>query len=212
MTLWRFRSAPVQPVLADGALTLAPFTLGDVQRFTELAAQLVADPEVLRAMVTFPNPFTRRHAHQRIRQSHIWLRQNRGWSLGVRWNGQLIGQAQMVCLGHRQRVGEVAYWIAPQFQGNGLGRLAMALLIEGVRQHWPLERLEATVMPGNKASVRLLESLGFVFIEQAEVPFQVEDAPWWASIWTGARAQQGSASLLIFGLDLTIQSHDKKIC
>ena len=201
MSFWRFRPAPVMPPLADGGLTLAPLRLVDVPRFTALAGQLVADPEVLRAMVTFPNPFTRRHARQRIRQSHVWLRRNQGWSLGVRWNGQLVGQAQMVCLGHRRRVGEVAYWIAPQFQGNGLGRLAMRLLIEGVRCHWPLERLEATVMPGNEASIGLLKSLGFAFVEQAEVPFNLEDAPWWA--WW--RAKQGKASLLIFALDLTSQ-------
>ena len=36
----------------------------------------------------------------------------------------------------------------------------MATLMEAAQAHWPLEKLEATVVPGNEASIRVLERLG----------------------------------------------------
>ena len=57
-----------------------------------------------------------------------------------------------MCARPRYRLGEIAYWIAPEFQRLGLARAAMTLLIQGACNHWPLEEVEATVAPDNQAS------------------------------------------------------------
>ena len=126
-------------------------------------------------MLTFPAPFSKRDAHHRIRLAQRWWLQDRGWSYGI-WRGpRLVGQVQIVVHGARQRVAEVAYWLSLEARGQGFGAEAVEALILAAKAHWPLERIEATVVPGNAASIKVLTRLGFAGRGEEIVPY---DLPW----------------------------------
>jgi len=171
------RPAPPLPHLeltAGGATYLRPFRDQDAEAFQDAICATLAIPDTSGHMLTFPQPFTRRHARARIRQTHRWLEQGRGWSLTLIHQGQLAGQIQLICALPRRRRAEIAYWIAPAFRGQGLARQGVATLIEAACAHWPLERIEATVVPGNAASIAVLTDLGFTQRELAPVPYRVQ--------------------------------------
>lgn len=178
MRLPWFQPAPSGPTFCRGDLVLRPFHLDDADNFAEHIRGLISDPKIEGAMLTFPNPFQLRHARARIRETQRWIQSNRGWSFAIIWQGALVGQAQIICARPRHRFAEIAYWLAPEVQGQGLAFTAMDLLLEAAVDHWPLEQIEATVVPGNAASISLLHRLGFTYRELAEVPYKRQGA-WW---------------------------------
>ena len=62
----------------------------------------------------------------------------------------------------RSRDAELAYWIAPEHQGQGYGSDAAARMIQYAFEDRNLRRISARLGSFNKASAGLLESLGFV--------------------------------------------------
>ena len=56
---------------------------------------------------------------------------------------------------------EVGYRFSPAYWHKGYAREALAFGIQLMFEEFHLHRIEAAVMPGNTASIRLLESLGF---------------------------------------------------
>lgn len=173
----------IQVPFAADPLCLRPFTMADAPAFTIWTRNLLSVQHMSAFLLTYPQPFAPRHARARIRQTHVWHRQGRGWSLAIDWQGQLVGQAQIICLRPHFRLGEIAYWIAPPFQRRGLATAAMQALIEAARDHWPLERLEATVVRENQASIRLLNHLGFTYRDLERIPYRVQGS------WRRKRAE-----------------------
>jgi len=56
---------------------------------------------------------------------------------------------------------DLAYWILPEHQGQGLGHEAVSLLLEYGFEELRLHRVRADCLATNEASRGLLESLGF---------------------------------------------------
>jgi ribosomal-protein-serine acetyltransferase len=56
---------------------------------------------------------------------------------------------------------EVGYWLAPPFQGRSIGSRAVDLALDAAFQFTSVNRIDAKVQPENKASIKLLEKLGF---------------------------------------------------
>ena len=167
--------APSLPVAgSDGSLLLRPFQLRDAPAYASHINTLLSDPNMPGFLLTFRAPYSARLARERIRQSHAWARQNRGWALAIDWDGTLIGQAQIVTMDRRQTRAEIAYWLAPTHQGRGLAHAAMDTLIQAAANHWPITQVEATVSADNQASIRLLHRLGFAYINDTVVPYRVQ--------------------------------------
>lgn len=177
-------------------MLLRPFERDDARDYAQMMNQVLAQPGMSGFLLTFPPYLGQRHARGRIRETHGWLRQNRGWSLAIELQGHLIGQAQIVTMGARRCLAEVAYWLGPAYQGQGHAQLAMAALIDAAAGHWPLERVEATVVPGNDPSTRLLDRLGFTYRELASVPYKVQGG------W-----RQRRADLLIYERAIVLSSN-----
>lgn len=57
----------------------------------------------------------------------------------------------------------LGYWIAPQVAGRGVTPLAVALVTDYLMNQTGLHRVEIDVRPENKASLRVIEKLGFRF-------------------------------------------------
>lgn len=74
---------------------------------------------------------------------------------------ETVGAAMFTDVRESAGVGEVAYWILPESQGEGYGREAVSLLLEYGFDELRLNRVEADCLVTNEASSGLLESLGF---------------------------------------------------
>lgn len=82
------------------------------------------------------------------------------WTLRLASGGTLIGGAGFHGPPASGEV-EVGYGIAVEHRGQGLAREAVAALVDLARSHG-VQVVRAHVVPGNRASLRLLAALGFV--------------------------------------------------
>ena len=169
------RHTPVlQATSAAGPLVLRLLEPRDSQAFAQHIQALLAQPCMSQFLLTFPPNFSAAQAYSRIAQTYRWVRAGRGWSLAITLQDALIGQAQIVCTRTHHRQGEIAYWVTPTFQRQGVAQAAVSAMLEAACTHWPLEQIEATVNPHNQASIGLLTSLGFAYQQQQTLPFRVQ--------------------------------------
>lgn len=89
-------------------------------------------------------------------------RRGRALIWAVRYGGRFVGQLSVwsISLG-AYRSAQVGYWIDERFAGRGITPTALALAVDYCFQVAGLHRLEASVQPGNTASRRVVEKLGF---------------------------------------------------
>ncbi len=95
----------------------------------------------------------------------------------VQHDGVLAGTVALSELNRPMRVAEVAYTIAPEQRGQGVGSAAVRLMIEGAFTQTPLRKLVAHVHEDNVASHRLLTRLGFVREGVLREHFLIEGRP-----------------------------------
>ena len=140
------------PVLRTERLVLRPLTC-------ELADALLdgAPPPGLRAGPGFPREDDRA-VLQGVRASGpeaagVWLVERDGLLLGT------LGVAGPVSPDGDQELG---YGLVPEARGEGLGTEAVGALCAVLERRAGVRRLTAEVLPGNAASMRLLQRLGFV--------------------------------------------------
>lgn len=74
-------------------------------------------------------------------------------------DGRLIGDIGIHTLDHDQL--ELGYTLSPSFQGMGYATEAVHAIIREAFTVWNTHRIAASVDPDNRASIRLLERLGF---------------------------------------------------
>lgn len=74
------------------------------------------------------------------------------------------------------QVGTLGYWMGAPFAGKGVMREAISLILPFAFEDLGLQRLEATVMPENERSLRLLRALGFREIGLSKMNMQIEGA------------------------------------
>ena len=94
-----------------------------------------------------------------------WLAPAAGWAEGRSWaiadsdDGPAIGR--IVAIDRGDAVSEVGYLVVAARQGQGIAREALSAMIEHLFSADEQRRVMADVDPDNKASNRLLETLGF---------------------------------------------------
>lgn len=84
-----------------------------------------------------------------------------GFECGVRFEGRIVGVVGVHRVDLRNRSGEIGYWLARSAQGRDL----MTRAVDAVAARafaFGLHRLEIRLWPGNAASRRVAERLGFV--------------------------------------------------
>jgi RimJ/RimL family protein N-acetyltransferase len=72
-----------------------------------------------------------------------------------------LGHVMLHTLAWRHQRAEVGYWLVPGARGQGIGRIAVSLLVDWAFSTLELDRIEITTTPDNLAAQRLAESLGF---------------------------------------------------
>ena len=152
MTPERTLTAPVR--LADEVVTLRPPRPDDAPAF---AAAFVDDPQ-LGLLVGFEED-----------PDEAWFRDSLdgepgpGFKLAVTAGGSdtLVGIVVVHHVEAEQGRAEIGFWLAREARGTGLGRRAVALLVDCLFDHRWLRRLELTTTPDNTGALALAESLGF---------------------------------------------------
>ena len=74
------------------------------------------------------------------------------------------------------QVGTLGYWMGAPFAGQGVMREAISLILPFAFDALQLHRIEATVMPENERSLRLLRGLGFREVGLSKHNMQIEGA------------------------------------
>jgi RimJ/RimL family protein N-acetyltransferase len=75
--------------------------------------------------------------------------------------GALLGSIDMFLNGERYR-GHIGYWVAAPARGRGVCTRALRLLVVWALESLELQRLELITDPGNTASQRVAEKVGFL--------------------------------------------------
>lgn len=84
-----------------------------------------------------------------------------GTTLAILRRGALIGAVGLV-VSTKDRHGELGYWLGARHRGEGYATEAARALVRWAFRRWKLRRVFAQVLAGNKASVRVLEKIGFL--------------------------------------------------
>ena len=139
----------ITPVLHTDRLTLRPFRLGDAAGFVALAG----DPAVARMTSDIPHPLY-------VWQCRRWLRQARGEvRFAIERHDELIGGVGYFC--HRQRVGELGFWLGQPYWGEGLATEAARAVVRYAFTDGGLTSLTSANFIDNPASARILSKLAF---------------------------------------------------
>lgn len=111
--------------------------------------------------------------HATLEHSRDWLRSmidapaDLSDDYVVEYEGRVIGKAGC------WRLPEIGYILHPDYWRRGLAREALEAVIPKIFSNFPVEALTADVDPRNLASLRLLESLGFVETGRAKGTWQL---------------------------------------
>jgi ribosomal-protein-alanine N-acetyltransferase len=100
-------------------------------------------------------------ALDRLQQRYA-VRDSIRWAIELVEHGEMIGTVGMLRFDFEHRRAEVGYEIARRFWGRGLTPEAVAAVIRYGFSILGLHRIEAGVLPGNDASVRVLQKLRFL--------------------------------------------------
>ncbi len=83
------------------------------------------------------------------------------WAIQPIGHDEAVGTVGLVRVDHEHRRGELGYELARRWWGQGLASEAAAAVVAYGFAVMGLHRIEAGVLPGNDASARVLEKLGF---------------------------------------------------
>jgi ribosomal-protein-alanine N-acetyltransferase len=125
--------------------------------------RILGDPEVTRYhnMPTLTTLAEAQEALERLEQRYT-ARQTIRWAIELVEHSEMIGTVGLLRFDFELRRAEVGYELARRFWGRGLTPEAVAAVIRYGFAVLGLHRIEAGVLPGNDASVRVLQKLGFL--------------------------------------------------
>jgi ribosomal-protein-alanine N-acetyltransferase len=124
---------------------------------------ILGDPEVTRYhnVPTLATPADAQTLLERLEQRYA-ARETIRWAIELVERNEMIGTVGLLRFDFEQRRAEVGYEIARRWWGRGLAPEAAGAVVRYGFSVLGLHRIEAGVLPGNDASVRVLQKLGFV--------------------------------------------------
>jgi len=124
---------------------------------------VVGDPEVTRyhSVPTLTTLAEAQAALERLEQRYA-ARDAIRWAIELVEHGEMIGTVGLLRFDFEHRHAEIGYEIARRWWGLGLTPEAAAAVIRYGFSVLGLHRIDAGVLPGNDASVRVLQKLGFI--------------------------------------------------
>lgn len=146
------------PILETERLILKQIKIDDVNDLYVI----ISDEEVARYEYFYPvksvdeaGKFIKRYLEEFQDEDEIT------WGLYLKSTNRLIGTCCMGDFVKSAMRSEIGYSVARDMWNKGFATEAISKLLEYGFENIGLNRIEATITPGNEASVRVLEKLGF---------------------------------------------------
>ena len=162
--------------LATERLVLRPLQAADAPALHAL----VNDWEVACTLANVPFPYPREQAEQWIAATTRELAAGTAYHLAItgREGAQetLVGVVGLRCL-PASRTARLGYWVGRRYWGHGVATEAAGRLGRWALAHLDLDRLEATVIADNPASLAVLRRLGFREVGQGSEMFRSRGGP-----------------------------------
>jgi RimJ/RimL family protein N-acetyltransferase len=175
------------PELTTDRLLLRPFTMDDVERVTEL----LQTPDVAATTLYVPYPYSSEDAATWIvtHPHAAGLGQALNWAICHRENGLLIGSIGMEISGYHQR-GMIGYWMGVPYWGQGFTSEAAQAVVNYGFETLDLHRIEATCMPHNIGSSRVMEKAGMTYEGTLREYYRKDDGFRDAAIYAVLRSER----------------------
>ncbi|MDX1459973.1 MAG: GNAT family protein [Xanthomonadales bacterium] len=122
--------------------------------------RIYSDPECMRYWSQQPAA-SEQESLERVEADIEMLNAGRGLLWSMLLDGRAIGKCVLFHFDEQNRRAEVGYLLSREYWGQGLASEAMGEMIRHAFEALGLHRLEADTDPLNRASIRLLERLGF---------------------------------------------------
>lgn len=106
-----------------------------------------------------------------IKASKKQLENNNGFQAGIFYNGKIAGIIGLHSIDWNNKKTSIGYWLAAEYQGNGVMTQSCRAVIDHVFNELGLNRVEIRAGEFNKKSRAVPERLGF---EQEGISHQVE--------------------------------------
>lgn len=145
-------------VIITDRLFLRPVELGDA---AETAALM--SPEISAKSISWPTRMTVLEACGRISDSRREAAKGRwiDWGIFLKEDLNLIGWVGVGKGSEPIAPLKMVYWVGDIFQGQRYGTEAVTAIVTQARTIFDGTAMEASALPGNIASIRLLRQLGF---------------------------------------------------
>lgn len=148
------------PLLSTERLTLREIVLSDAAALFEIHGNATA----MRWFGT--DPLTTVEQAEKLVETFAGWRKtpNPGirWAMVDRGTNQLIGTCGLFKWNRDWKSCYLGYELSPVRQGSGFMNEALSAILPWGFEHMSLNRIEALIHPDNRASIRLVERLGFV--------------------------------------------------
>ncbi len=153
-------ASPSFPELETKRLILRQFRLDDTDR--QALFQLFSDQRVTRFynVNTFTN-LEQADVMLRRRHDRFWQKRGIRWAICLKGNDELIGSCGFNALNKRKQSGELGYELARPFWNQGIMTEAVEAATRFGFAKLALSRIEAWIVPENRASANLLIKIGF---------------------------------------------------
>jgi ribosomal-protein-alanine N-acetyltransferase len=147
----------IRTQLETERLRLRLFTHNDLQIMFELSS----DPEIIR--YAEPEPLKNlEEARLRLEEGPLYDYEKYGYgrfAVELKEKGKVIGFCGIKYLPEIE-LPEVGYRYLTEYWGRGIGTEAAKACVEFARDDLKIKKLVALIMPGNTASIRVVEKLG----------------------------------------------------
>jgi ribosomal-protein-alanine N-acetyltransferase len=146
------------PALSTKRLTLRAPTLADASAIRAI----VSIPAVTR-FSNWPDAPTKAQVERGMRWMSKLFASGKGcaWIIEHRHSKAIVGAIRFNHIDKKWKWGELGYESHPDFWGKGLMTEAVHAVVGCGHQSFALNRIEAWTLPGNAASDRVLEKVGF---------------------------------------------------
>ncbi|MEZ4594949.1 MAG: GNAT family protein [Chloroflexota bacterium] len=148
------------PQLETERLLLREYHLDETDQMALF--RIFSDSRVTRYynLKTFTDPDEALHLLHK-RHDRFWQGRGIRWAIVPKGHDELIGSCGFNALNYKTKVGELGYELARPYWQRGIMSEAVGAIVAYGFHHLPLKRIEAWVMPQNRASANLLLKLGF---------------------------------------------------
>jgi len=96
-----------------------------------------------------------------LRQTRNKKQRNLEHNFAILQEGEILGAVGVMIDQRRPHIGEVGYFVAREFWGQGIAPRAVSLIEAFIREKLDLHRIEITVLKPNRMSCRVAEKCGY---------------------------------------------------